>query len=259
MAGALIGGLLRSRLTPPENITATRRTEQALEAVQKRWKIKGTTDNRKAAKEADIIILAVKPKDAKSVLQDIAPACNKKQLVISVMAGIKTDTIARALKKPVAVVRAMPNTPALVEAGATAIAAGTYASEEDLKTAETIFTAVGIVETLPENLIDAVTGLSGSGPVYIYMVIEALTDGGVKMGIPRASALRLAAQTVFGAAKLVLETGKHPAILKDEVTTPGGTAIAAVHELESKGLRTVLIDAVVTATKRSQELSQLFG
>jgi pyrroline-5-carboxylate reductase len=146
-----------------------------------------------------------------------------------------------------------------VDAGATAICAGAHASEKDLAAAEVIFKSVGAVVTLSENLLDAVTGLSGSGPVYVYTVIEAMIDGGVKMGIPRPLAAKLAAQTVFGAAKLVLETGKHPAILKDEVTTPGGTAINAIHVLENKGLRSVLIDAIVTATQRSQELSRLYA
>ncbi|MBI4423609.1 MAG: pyrroline-5-carboxylate reductase [Elusimicrobia bacterium] len=260
MGGALIGGMLRGKLVAgPKNIVATRRSPEALEELRRKWDIHASSDNRKAVKGADIVILAVKPQGAGALLDEIAPVGRKGQLYISVMAGIQTSFINARLKRPNPVVRAMPNTPALVDEGATAIAAGKHAGEPELKTAEAIFKAVGRVETLPENLLDAVTGLSGSGPVYIYMVIEALTDGGVKMGIPRAVALRLAAQTVYGAAKLVLETGKHPAILKDEVTTPGGTAIAAVHELESKGLRTVLIDAVVTATKRSRELSELFG
>ncbi|MBI4348733.1 MAG: pyrroline-5-carboxylate reductase [Elusimicrobia bacterium] len=259
MGGALIGGLVRGKLVSPKDITATRRNPEALEELRRKWDIHTASDSRRAVKGADIVILAVKPQGAGATLDEIAPACRKDQLFISVMAGIQTSFINARLKKPCPVVRAMPNTPVLVDEGATAIAAGAHAGESDLKTAETIFKAVGRVEVLPENLLDAVTGLSGSGPVYIYMVIEALTDGGVKMGIPRAVAARLAAQTVYGAAKLVLETGKHPAILKDEVTTPGGTAIAAVHELESKGLRTVLIDAVVTATKRSKELSDLFG
>jgi pyrroline-5-carboxylate reductase len=150
----------------------------------------------------------------------------------------------------------MTNTPALVDEGATAIDAGRHAGPQHLALARLLFEAVGTVEELPEGLLDAVTGLSGSGPAYVYMIVEALADGGVKQGLPRPQALRLAAQTVFGAAKLVLETGKHPAILRDEVTTPGGTAIAAVAALESHGLRTMLIDAVATATRRSQELGE---
>lgn len=258
MAGALLGGMLRGKLVKPDAVTVTRRTSAALDDLRERWKVHTTTDNAAAVKGADVVIVAVKPKDAKAVLEGIASSTHKGQLFISAMAGIKTSTIVKALKKPLAVVRAMPNTPALVDQGATAIAAGEHARDQDMKLAEAIFAAVGKVEVLPESLLDAVTGLSGSGPVYVYMIIEAMTDGGVKMGIPRAVALRLAAQTVFGAAKLVLETGKHPAILKDEVTTPGGTAIAAIHELESKGLRTVLMDAIETATRRSKELSTLF-
>jgi pyrroline-5-carboxylate reductase len=151
----------------------------------------------------------------------------------------------------------MPNTPMIVDQGASAIAGGRFATPHHLDLARTIFEAVGKVEEVPEYLMDAVTGLSGSGPAYVYMFVEALTDAGVKQGIPRPVAFRLAAQTIYGAAKLVLESGKHPAILRDEVTTPGGTAIAAVAELESHGLRTMLINAVATATARSKELSEL--
>ena len=157
----------------------------------------------------------------------------------------------------VAVARTMPNTPALVDEGATAICAGRHATGPQIELARHIFEAVGTVEVVPEYLMDAVTGLSGSGPAYVYMFIEALTDAGVKQGLPRPSAARLAAQTVYGAARLVLETEKHPAILRDEVTTPGGTAIAAVAELESHGLRTMLINAVATATERSRQLSKI--
>lgn len=256
---ALIGGMLRGKHAAPKNICVSRRSEDALEELGKKWGIRTTTDNRKAVQGADIVLLCIKPQQAAAVLDEIAPVIEKDQLVVSVMAGITTAFINKKLKKDNPVVRAMPNTPALVDEGATAIAKGAHASDADLGLAESIFKSVGVVVQLPENLLDAVTGLSGSGPVYIYMVIEALTDGGVKMGIPRVNARLLAAQTVLGAAKLVLVTGKHPAILKDEVTTPGGTAIAAVHELEAKGLRNVLIDAVVTATNRSKELSQLYG
>jgi len=259
MGEALIGGMVAGKLINPKNVVASRRDSQALAGLKSKWGIRASESNAAAAKGADIILLTLKPQVAAGVLGEIAPVVDKNKLVISVMAGITTAAINKRLKKPNPVVRAMPNTPALVNEAATALCAGAHAGEADLRAAEAIFKSVGKVEIVPENLLDAVTGLSGSGPVYIYMVIEALTDGGVKMGIPRAAALRLAAQTVYGAAKLVLETGKHPAILKDEVTTPGGTAIAAIHELESKGLRTVLMDAVVTATKRSKELSEIYG
>ena len=196
---------------------------------------------------------------AKKVMEELAGTITKDQLVVSVMAGITTAAISKALRVDGPVVRAMPNTPCLVDAGATAIAAGKHAGEKDLKLAEAIFKSVGLCVILPETAMDAVTGLSGSGPVYLFMVIEAMIVGGVKMGIPRPVAAKLAAQTVFGAAKLVIETGKHPAILKDEVTTPGGTAITAIHMLETRGLRSVLIDAIVAATQRSNELNRLYA
>ncbi|MBI3289022.1 MAG: pyrroline-5-carboxylate reductase [Elusimicrobia bacterium] len=258
MAGALIGGIIRAKLLPPKSIVAARRNPEALAELQKKWGVRTSTDNKKAVAGADVIILAVKPQMAKRVMEELSGTVRKDQLVISVMAGVTTAAISKALRVDGAVVRAMPNTPCLVDAGATAIAAGGSAGEGELKLAEAVFGSVGLVVTLPESALDAVTGLSGSGPVYIYMVIEAMIDGGVKMGIPRAVASKLAAQTVFGAAKLVQETGKHPAVLKDEVTTPGGTAINAIHVLEGKGLRSVLIDAIVAASNRSSELSRLF-
>jgi pyrroline-5-carboxylate reductase len=172
-----------------------------------------------------------------------------------VLAGITTERLQIGFGQDQPVVRAMPNTPALVDAGATAIAPGTHATEEHVAQARAIFEAVGEVVAVPEEQMDAVTGLSGSGPAYVYMFIEALTDAGVKQGLSRADASKLARQTVYGAAKLALETDQHPAILRDEVTTPGGTAIAAVSSLEEHGLRTMLINAVGTATQRSKELS----
>jgi pyrroline-5-carboxylate reductase len=257
IGSAVIGGLLRAKLTSPKNITASRRTQSSLDELAKTLGIHTTTDNRKVAKSSDIIILAVKPMNSREVLTEIKDFIQPYQLILSVMAGIKTSFINSFLGVSCPVIRSMPNTPVLVDGGATAISKGEFAGDEDVKIAHAIFKSVGIVEVVPEGLLDAVTGLSGSGPAYIYMVIEAMTDGGVKMGIPRQTAFKLAAQTVFGSAKLVIETGKHPAILKDEVTTPGGTAIAAVAELETHGLRTMLINAVSTATARSKELSKI--
>ncbi|MDE2039634.1 MAG: pyrroline-5-carboxylate reductase [Elusimicrobia bacterium] len=259
MGRALIGGMLRGKLTSPKNIVATRRDEEALAALRRQFGVHAVNDNAKAVAGADVVILAVKPQASKAVLGEIAAAARTEQLFISVMAGVTTATINALLKVSCPVVRAMPNTPCLVDAGATAICAGRHAGGAQLELAGAIFRSVGVCVVLPEQAMDAVTGLSGSGPVYLYMVIEAMIDGGVKMGLPRAVAATLAAQTVFGAAKLVIETGKHPAILKDEVTTPGGTAINAIHTLEARGLRSVLIDAVVTATQRSQELAKLYG
>ncbi|MCL5020790.1 MAG: pyrroline-5-carboxylate reductase [Bacteroidetes bacterium] len=254
---AVIGGLVRAKLTSPKNIMASRRKAGSLEDISRNLGIHTTDDNRKVVKSSDILILAVKPMNARDVMTEIKDIITPQHLIISVMAGIKTSFINSFLGVSCPVIRTMPNTPVLVDAGATALSKGEFATDEHLELAVTIFKSVGTVEVVPENLLDAVTGLSGSGPAYIYMVVEAMTDGGVKMGIPRQIAFRLAAQTVFGSAKLVIETGKHPAILKDEVTTPGGTAIAAVHELETHGLRTMLINAVSTATVRSKELSKI--
>jgi len=255
IGSALLGGLLRKGEIDPQRVRATRRNSAALDLLKERFPgIKTGTDNIEAVKGASIVILAIKPQNAAEVMSEIAGSLEPNALVISTLAGVTTESIARVLGDGVAVIRTMPNTPALVDEGATALAAGERASETHLELAERIFEAVGMVEIVPEYLMDAVTGLSGSGPAYVYMVIEALTDGGVKQGLTRPTALRLAAQTVYGAAKLVIETGRHPAILRDEVTTPGGTAIAAVAELESHGLRTMLINAVATATRRSEEL-----
>ena len=257
IGAAVIGGLVKAKLTASKNIIASRRTESSLAELAKTFGVHTTTDNKKVAKSSDIIVLAIKPMNSRDVLNGIKDAVTSSQVIISVMAGIKTSFINSVLGVECPVIRTMPNTPVLVDSGATAISKGKFAGEEHLKIAYTIFKSIGTVEVVPESLLDAVTGLSGSGPAYIYMVIEAMTDGGVKMGIPRQIAFKLAAQTVFGAAKLVIETGKHPAILKDEVTTPGGTAIAAVAELETHGLRTMLINAVSTATERSKELSRI--
>lgn len=254
---SLIGGLIKGHEFDPSQLWATRRNPWALDQVADDFPgISATKDNAKAVSNATIVILAVKPQNVSEVLNEIEGVVRANTLIISVLAGVTTETLQKRLGQNVAVVRAMPNTPALVDEGATAIAGGQFADEQHLVLAQHIFEAVGTVEIVPEYLMDAITGLSGSGPAYVYMFIEALTDAGVKQGIPRQISARLAAQTVYGAAKLVRETGKHPAILRDEVTTPGGTAIAAVAELESHGLRTMLINAVATATARSRELSK---
>lgn len=255
---ALIGGLLRNSNIPPERIRATRRSLSALDGIAAAHPgILTGTNNKAAVRDATVVVLCVKPQNFEQVAADIRAHVPDDALVISVLAGLTTDTIGSAFDTVPPVIRAMPNTPVLVDLGATALAAGKTAERHHIEIAQEIFAAVGEVETVPEELMDAVTGLSGSGPAYIYMVIEALTDGGVKQGLPRPTALRLAAQTVLGAARLVLETGKHPAILRDEVTTPGGTAIAAIADLESHGLRTMLINAVAAATNRSRELARI--
>ncbi len=255
---ALIGGLVNGHEFDPSQLWATRRNPAALDALSHDFPgIHTTKDNTEAVASATIVILAIKPQNVHDVVNEIRRSVSTKTLAISVLAGITTDALQKSLGQDVPVVRTMPNTPALVDEGATAIAGGRFSTGEHVELARHIFEAVGKVEIVPEYLMDAVTGLSGSGPAYVYMFIEALTDAGVKQGIPRPIAARLAAQTVYGASKLVIETGKHPAILRDEVTTPGGTAIAAVAELEAHGLRTMLINAVATATARSKDLSEL--
>lgn len=258
IGGALIGGLLRGDDVPAAQIRATRRSpERAAEIAARFPGVAAGTDNAAAVAGADLVIVSVKPQNAAELLAEIAPHLAAGVLVVSTLAGVTTGAIAEALGGHVAVVRAMPNTPALVDEGATAVCAGTHAEARHVEMARAVFTAVGHVEAVKEGLMDAVTGLSGSGPAYVFMLVEALTDAGVKQGLPRSVALTLSTQTVLGAARLVQETGRHPAILRDEVTTPGGTTIAAIAELEKHGLRTMLIDAVATATARSRELSRL--
>ena len=260
MGRAIIGGLLQGDDIPPHLITATRRNPEALERLQVQFPgIVTTDDNKAGVSGANIVVLAVKPQMALKVIKQIKDEVTEDTLVISVLAGLQTTTLNELFECALPVVRTMPNTPALVDEGATAMCAGEHATEAHLAIARKVFEAVGHVEEVPEYLMDAITGLSGSGPAYIFMIIEALTDAGVKQGIPRGIAFRLASQTVLGSARLVIETGKHPAILRDEVTTPGGTTITAIAALESHGLRTMLIDAVATATERSKELSKIDG
>lgn len=255
---SLIGGMVKGDEFDTSRIRATRRNDQALEELHDQFPgISVSNDNVEAVKGATVVVLAIKPQHAVYVIEEIREHVSEDAMIVSVLAGLTSSALESAFGKELAVIRTMPNTPMIVDEGATAISAGPHATKDHLAIARQIFEAVGRVEIVPEYLMDAVTGLSGSGPAYVYMFIEALTDGGVKQGIPRPQAFRLATQTVLGAAKLVSESGKHPAILRDEVTTPGGTAIAAVANLESHGLRTMLINAVATATDRSRELSKL--
>jgi len=256
MAGALIKALLQAHATPPERILASDVREDRLEQVRREYGVGITADNAEVVKFADVLVLAVKPQVIDRVLPVIAANLRKETLVITILAGVRLAAVEARLPPGARLVRAMPNTPAMVLAGATAIAAGTYASKEDMRTAKELFDTVGRTVTLDETLLDAVTGLSGSGPAYVMLMIEALADGGVKVGLHRETALLLAAQTVFGSAKLLLETGEHPGRLKDMVTSPGGTAIAGLHTLESGGLRRTLMDAVENATQRAGELGE---
>ena len=256
MSGALIKGLLHAKVLPPERIVASDVKGERLAELREAHGIRTTTDNHALLRESDVLVLGVKPQAIDKVLTEIGAELRPDQLVVSVAAGVPIDALEARLPPGSRVVRSMPNTPAMVQAGATAIAGGTHATEDDLRLARELFEAVGRVVVLDEGLLDAVTGLSGSGPAYVMLIIEALADGGVKVGLHRDTALLLAAQTVFGSAQLLLETGEHPGRLKDMVTSPGGTAIAGLHTLESGALRKTLMDAVETATRRAAELGQ---
>ena len=256
MAEALLRGILAANHMRPVDILVTDVRAARLTSLQTTYGIDISSDNVEAARRAETILLAVKPQVMASVLDDLKGTLNAQQLLLSIAAGISTTSIAEHFPQSVRVVRVMPNTPALVLEGVSALARGRYAEPQDLETARHLFEAVGKVVVVDETLMDAVTGLSGSGPAYVFLVIEALSDAGVKMGLPRDVALALAAQTVRGAARLVQETGKHPGELKDMVTSPGGTTIAGLHALEQGAVRSAFISAVEAATRRSQELGR---
>lgn len=255
MAGALIKALLHAG-TVPSRIMASDVRDDRLDDLQREFDILITQDNDELVSFSDLLVLAVKPQVVDRVLPSIAANLKPKALMISIAAGVRLAALEARLPESAKLVRAMPNTPAMVLAGATAIAPGTHATSEDLKLAKHLFNMVGKTVVLEESLLDAVTGLSGSGPAYVMLMIEALADGGVKVGLHRETALLLAAQTVYGSAKLLLETGEHPGRLKDMVTSPGGTAIAGLHTLESGALRKTLMDAVENATRRADELGE---
>ena len=255
MGGILVQAFLHRGLFPHKHIVATVAHTARADALSKQFGISVTTDNLRAAQDADIILLGVKPQQMASVVRAIAPALKPGKLLISFAASVKTNAIEEAAGGEVSVIRAMPNTPAMVGAGITAICRGNYVSDEQLTLAERIFATVGRTVIVDEKHLDAVTGLSGSGPAFLYIIIEALAEAGVNVGLPRDIATLLAAQTTFGAAKMVLETGSHPALLKDEVTTPAGCTVEGILELEEGGLRVTLIKAVKRATERARELA----
>ena len=256
MGEAILKGLIAAQLIKPQQITVTDIIEARLGYLRDTYTVQALTDNVKAVAPADLIILAVKPQDITQTIQGIAPVVDDPKVVISIAAGVPTAKIESAFGKPVRVVRVMPNTPALVLAGAAGLCVGSHATPVDLEVARVLFDALGRTVVVAEYLMDAVTGLSGSGPAYIFVLIEALADGGVKMGLTREAALTLAAQTVYGSAKLILETGLHPGELKDRVTSPAGTTIAGLHALEDRAFRGAVIDAVERATLRSRELGR---
>jgi pyrroline-5-carboxylate reductase len=257
MAGALIRGLIGTGTVPADRIIAADPDRDRLSALEGELEIRATTDNAEAVQEATVIVLATKPQVFAQVLPGLAAAVSADALLISIAAGISTGMIERAFPAGSRVVRTMPNTPALVGAGATAIAAGTHATEDDLGLAETLFRSVGIAVRVPEEQIDAVTGLSGSGPAYVFAMIEALRDAGTREGLPEETALQLASQTVFGAARLLLDEKEAPEVLRDRVTSPGGTTRAGLDALADAGFADAILGAVHAATRRSVELGKI--
>lgn len=255
MGTALVEGAVRAGVAKSADITGCDPYPAAREAFAKATGGTVGEDIASVARASEVVLLATKPQDVAGALADIATAADGKSLlVISIAAGVTLASLEAGLPENLRIIRAMPNTPALVGGGAAGYCLGSRATAEDAGTAQTLLGAVGIAVKVPEKLMDAVTGLSGSGPAYVYLVIEALADGGVKAGLPRVDAIRLAAQTVAGAAAMVLETGEHPAVLKDMVTSPGGTTIAGLAELEKHGVRSAFIGAVDAATRRAKEL-----
>jgi len=258
MGEALISGLIVSGSSNPKNIICTDIRQEKLDQVKAKYKVRTTTDNLKAVGEADIVIYSVKPQIMAATLVETAAKLDMSKLVISIAAGVPLAAMEACISKDLRLIRVMPNIAAAVKESASAIAAGAHATQEDVQLAMEIFDSIGKSIFLEENyLMDAITGLSGSGPAYIFLIVDALADAGVKMGLSRRNSLTLAAQTVLGAAKMLIETQEHPGQLKDRVTSPGGTAIAGLATLESGGLRTTLINAVEAATLRSKELGDI--
>jgi pyrroline-5-carboxylate reductase len=255
MGSIIAQGLISREIISGKDITVTDVDAERLKILSSTMGLQVSGENKATVKNADIIILAVKPQNMAETLKEIAPAVNKSKTIISIAAGITTGFVEGYLAKGVRVIRVMPNTPALVSAGATAVTKGACATDDDIKLTRTIFDAVGITVEVEEKLMDAVTGLSGSGPAYFFVIIEALSDAGVQMGLPRDLALKLAAQTMLGSATLCLQGDKHPAQLKDMVTSPAGTTAAGLKALEDGKIRATLISAVEAATNRSKELA----
>jgi pyrroline-5-carboxylate reductase len=254
MATALARGWLAAGLMTPQTCRASDPVPAARTRFTEHTRCQVSTDNREVVTASDVLVLAVKPQAVPDLLTEIRGSVADRHLVVSICAGVPLRQLAAGLSPAVRIVRVMPNTPCLVGASATAFAPGPGCRPEDASLVERLFAAVGKAFALPESLLDAVTGLSGSGPAFVYVMIEALADGGVRMGLPRDAALALAAQTVLGSARMVLETGQHPGLLKDAVASPGGTTIAGLHALERGGVRAAFMDAVEAATKRSADL-----
>ena len=256
MGGILLQAFLKQQLFAPDEITATVAHQERATVLSTQWGVEVTTDNLRAAQDADILLLAVKPFQIADMLDRIRPALRRDILLISVAASVRTGAIEDAAGHELAVIRAMPNTPSTLGAGIAGLCRGRFVTEAQMELASRLFATVGRTVVVDEKHMDAVTGLSASGPAFIYIILESLAEAGVKVGLPRDVATLLAAQTTFGAAKMVLDTGYHPALLKDAVTTPAGCTIDGILELEEGGLRVTLIKAVMRATERARELAK---
>ncbi len=255
MGGILLQAFLKSRVLQPEQLIATVQHEERAGQLSAQWGVEVTTDNVAAAGQADLILIGVKPNAVPDLVRQIRPSLQSDKLLVSFAASVRTAAIEEAAGLEIGVVRAMPNTPSMLGAGIAALSAGRFATEAQMNLAAYLFETVGRTVIVEEKHMDAVTGLSASGPAFIYIILESLAEAGVKVGLPRDIATLLAAQTAFGSAKMVLETGYHPALLKDAVTTPAGCTIDGILELEEGGLRVTLIKAVMRAAQRAKELA----
>ena len=256
MATALASGFISSGRVSTKDVLASDVVPAACTSFTKATGASTTADNQEVLARSEIVFVAIKPQVAAAVLQPLASHVTQRHLFVSIVAGLRLDRLQEYLGETTRVIRVMPNTPALVGAAASGFARSSTATNADAQLVQDMLNTVGLSIEVPEYLLDAVTGLSGSGPAYVFQIIEALSDGGVRVGLPRQAATQLAAQTLLGAAKMVLETGEHPGSLKDAVTSPGGTTIAGLHALERGGLRATLMDAVEAATERSIELGR---
>ena len=255
MGGILLQAFLKQQILTPDRLSATVAHADRAQALSAQWGIDVSTHNHAVAAQADVLLLGVKPFQVPALIEEIRPVLTPEKLLISFAASVRTEAIEKVAVEEVPVIRAMPNTPSMLGAGISALCRGRYVQPAHMELAESLFAAVGRTVVVDEKHMDAVTGLSASGPAFIYIILESLAEAGVKVGLPRDIATLLAAQTTFGAAKMVLETGYHPALLKDAVTTPAGCTIDGILELEEGGLRVTLIKAVMRASQRAKELA----
>lgn len=256
MGRAIMGGMIAAGLYAPSQILASAKTKETVEKIEKELGFVATTDNTEVARKADILFLAVKPGVFATVIPQIRDVCKEGQVVVSIAAGQTLASITDLFGRQIKLVRSMPNTPALVGEAMSAVTPNEKISPEELQEVMAIFESFGKAEIVPETMMDAVVGVSGSSPAYVYMFIEAMADAAVADGMPRKQAYKFAAQSVLGAAKMVLETGEHPGVLKDAVCSPGGTTIAAVAELEKSGLRSSVIEAQRACVQKSRDMSK---